>query len=197
MSQAAENNQSDPPGGLRTLVLVGLMGAGKTTAGRRLAKRLGVAFVDSDSEVEKAAGCSVDDIFSFHGEAVFRDVERRVIFRLLEREAMVLATGGGAFMDAEIRQKIGERATTVWLRADLDILLERVSRRDTRPLLRGDDARAVLARLIDQRYPVYAQADIIVDTNNGSHNKVVETILKKLAAAGERPGATAAQGALR
>jgi len=195
MSQGVENSGSDLASGLRTVVLVGLMGAGKTTAGRRLAKRLGRAFVDSDSEVEKAAGCSVDDIFSFHGEAVFRDVERRVIFRLLEGDPVILATGGGAFMDAEIRRKIAGRATTVWLRADLEILLERVSRRDTRPLLRGDDARAVLARLIDQRYPVYAQADIIVDTGNGSHNRVVETILKKLAATGAAPGATAAQGA--
>ena len=195
MSQGVENSGSDLASGLRTVVLVGLMGAGKTTAGRRLAKRLGRAFVDSDSEVEKAAGCSVDDIFSFHGEAVFRDVERRVIFRLLEGDPVILATGGGAFMDAEIRRKIAGRATTVWLRADLEILLERVSRRDTRPLLRGDDARAVLARLIDQRYPVYAQADIIVDTGNGSHNRVVETILKKLAATGVAPGTTAAQGA--
>lgn len=166
----------------RPIVLVGLMGAGKSSVGRRLATRLGVRFVDADSEIEAAAGCSIPEIFERHGEAAFRDGERRVIARLLDGGPQVLATGGGAFMDAETRKRIRERAVSVWLRADLDVLVERCSRKRTRPLLEGGDRRAILARLIDERYPVYAEADIVVDTVAGPHEEVVERIVAALCA---------------
>ncbi len=164
------------------IVLVGLMGAGKSSVGRRLANRLGVRFVDADSEIEAAAGCSIPEIFERHGEAAFRDGERRVIARLLDGGPQVLATGGGAFMDAETRRRIRERAVSVWLRADLDVLVERCSRKRNRPLLEGGDPRAILARLIDERYPIYAEADIVVDTVAGPHEEVVERIVDALAA---------------
>lgn len=162
----------------RSIVLVGLMGAGKSAIGRRLAEKLGLAFVDADHEIELAAGCSITDIFALHGEAAFRDGERRVIIRLLnERPPHVLATGGGAFMDPETRQAIGERAISVWLRAELDVLYHRVARRNNRPLLAGKDARAVLADLIEARYPVYAEADITVDSIDGPHDDMVRKIV--------------------
>jgi shikimate kinase len=151
----------------RTVVFVGLMGAGKSCIGRLLAKTLGWSFVDADAEIEKAAGCTIEDIFAIHGEAAFRDGEKRVISRLLDGGPCVLATGGGAFMDADTRARIRERAISVWLRADLDLLLERTSRRHNRPLLNNGDPRATLQRLIDERYPVYAEADIVVDTVDG------------------------------
>ncbi len=135
----------------RTIVLIGLMGAGKSAIGRRLATRLGVEFIDADSEIEKAAGLSIPDIFEVHGEDAFRDGERRVIARLLAQQSHVLATGGGAFMDADIREAIRERGISVWLRADFDVLLARVSRRNNRPLLKGEDKAEVLRRLIDER----------------------------------------------
>lgn len=148
----------------RTVALVGLMGAGKSCVGRALARRYRLPFVDADAEIESAAGRTVPDIFELHGEREFRDGERRVIARLLERPAHVLATGGGAFMDPETRARIRRRAVSLWLRADLEVLLRRVRGRGGRPLLRTDDPRAVLERLIDQRYPVYAEADVVVDT---------------------------------
>jgi shikimate kinase len=148
----------------RTLVLVGLMGAGKTCIGRELARRLGVAFVDADAEIEAAANCSVEDIFRIYGEKEFRDGERRVIKRLLDGPVHVLATGGGAYMDPETRARIREKGISVWLRADLDLLVNRVARRSNRPLLKNGEPREILARLIDERYPVYAQADIVVDS---------------------------------
>lgn len=166
----------------RTIVLVGLMGAGKTSIGRRLASRLGVAFVDADAEIEAAAGSSIADIFERHGEEAFRDGERRVIARLLGDEVCVLATGGGAFLDPETRQRIGEEAISVWLRASLDTLVSRLERsRTPRPLLEKEgDLRTTLKRLMDERYPVYEQADIVVDTGDGPHDPVVDDIYEAL-----------------
>jgi shikimate kinase len=166
----------------RTVALVGLMGAGKSTVGRKLAEELRVAFVDSDEEIEKAAGLSVQDIFDRHGEAEFRRGERRVIERLLLGPPIVLATGGGAFMDAETRDLMKSRAITVWLRADLDVIWRRVSRRDTRPLLKQPDPRGVLERLQQVRSPIYASADIVVDSNEGPAVEVVAAIVAGLAA---------------
>ena len=138
----------------RTIVLVGLMGAGKTSVGRRLAVLLGMPFVDADKEIEKAAGCAIPEIFAAHGEAAFRDGERRVIARLLKDPPHVLAAGGGAFMDPETRARIRDDALSVWLRADIDLLLERVGGRRGRPLLDTGDRRAILAALIEERHPV-------------------------------------------
>ncbi len=148
----------------KTVVLVGLMGAGKTCIGKRLAQRLGLAFIDADAEIEKAAGCTIADIFKYYGEEEFRDGERRVILRLLDRPPHVLATGGGAFMDPTVRARMHADAISVWLRADLDLLVSRVARKgESRPLIAGQDARAVLARLMEERYPVYAEADITIE----------------------------------
>ena len=165
-----------------TLALIGLMGAGKSSIGRRLATRIDAEFIDADEEIVKAAGCSIEDIFAFHGEAAFRDGERRVIARLLRKPAHVLATGGGAFMDEETRATIKRRAFSIWLRADLEVLLRRVPRRDGRPLLKEGDPRLVLERLIAERYPVYAEADLIVDTTEAPHSAVVDEILERLRA---------------
>lgn len=169
-----------PPLAERAIVLVGLMGAGKTTVGRRLAQRLGLPFVDADSEIEKAAGETISEIFEHHGEAAFRDGERRVIARLLHNPKQILATGGGAFMDPETRANIAARGISVWLRADLDVLMRRVGRRGNRPLLKQDDPRIVMERLMAQRYPVYAGADITVDSVEGPHDQVVEEIIHGL-----------------
>jgi shikimate kinase len=151
----------------RTIVLVGLMGAGKTKIGRRLATRLDLPFFDSDCEIERVAGETIAEIFENRGEAVFRNGERRVIARLLDQPTHVLATGGGAFMDTATRAVIARRGVSVWLRADLDVLLARVARRSNRPLLRAPDPRAVLAELIERRHPIYAEADVIVDSGEG------------------------------
>ena len=148
----------------RSVVLVGLMGAGKSKVGRRLATRLGLPFFDSDVEIEAAAGETIPEIFRNRGEAVFRDGERRVIARLLAQPPHVLATGGGAFMDAATRGLIARRAVSIWLRAELDVLLARVARRSNRPLLQQRDPRAVLAELIERRHPIYAGADITLDS---------------------------------
>lgn len=156
------------------------MGAGKSTIGRRLAAEIGVKFVDSDNEIASAAECSISDIFAVYGEEMFRDLEKRVLLRLLAEEPVVIATGGGAFMNAEIREAIGRQATSVWLRADIDVLLERVSRRNTRPLLATGDKRAILTRLLDERNPVYGSADLVVDNNAGDHEKVVDSIVELL-----------------
>jgi shikimate kinase len=145
-------------------VLVGLMGCGKSSIGRRLAARLGVAFRDGDQEIEAAAGMTVSEIFERHGEHYFREGERRVIMRLLEEPPMVLATGGGAFMDPETRSRIKARGLSVWLKVGLDELVRRTARRNTRPLLKTGDPREILARLIDLRYPVYAEADLMVES---------------------------------
>jgi shikimate kinase len=164
----------------KTIVLVGLMGAGKSCIGQRLAHRLGLAFVDADHEVERAAGCSIAEIFERHGEANFRDGERRVIARLLDNPVHVLATGGGAFMDPRTRALIGERAISIWLRADLDLLLRRVARRNDRPLLQVAEPRQKLAELMTQRHPVYAEADIAVDSADGPPDVTLERVVEAL-----------------
>ena len=164
----------------RPLILIGLMGAGKSSIGRRLAKRLGMEFVDADAEIEKAAGRSINDIFEEFGEAAFRDGERRVIARLLDGRPMVLATGGGAFTDGDTRALIRERGISIWLDADIDVLVERTSRRDTRPLLKDGDPREILGRLARERQPIYAEADIRVKSGTGPHDEVVDAIVAAL-----------------
>lgn len=166
----------------RTIALVGLMGAGKTTIGRRLAAALGVAFRDADEEIVRAAGRSIEDIFAEQGEIEFRRGERRVISRLLSNPAHVLATGGGAFIDPATRALMRERAITVWLRAPLEVLMRRVARRNDRPLLKEDEPEAVMARLMEARYPIYAEADVIVDSANGPHNSAVADVIAALKA---------------
>lgn len=168
--------------GRRSLVLVGLMGAGKSAIGRRLAGRLDIPFVDADQEIEKAAGQTVKEIFAQHGEACFREGERRVIGRLLNAGPQVIATGGGAFMNAELRAEIGRKGVSIWLKADIDVLMERVSRRDSRPLLNAGDPRAIMESLMAQRYPVYAAADITVTSRDVPHEVIVDEILEAFSA---------------
>jgi shikimate kinase len=163
------------------IVLVGLMGAGKTTVGRRLAEKLGLAFVDADHEIELAAGQSIPEIFAQHGEAYFRDGERKVIARLLENGAQVLATGGGAYMNADTRATIRSRGISIWLRADFDLLMRRVRRRSNRPLLQDADPEAVMRKLIEERYPIYAEADLTVDSRDIAHTSIVNSIIRTLA----------------
>lgn len=164
----------------RPLVLVGLMGAGKSTVGKRLAARLHLPFVDADHEIEQAAGLSITEIFARFGEREFRDGERRVIARLIDGRAKVIATGGGAFMQEETRTLILQRATAIWLDADLDVLAERVARREGRPLLKDRDPRTVLGELAAIRNPVYALAPVHVRSEPLPHEATVETILKTL-----------------
>ncbi len=158
------------------------MGAGKTTVGRRLAVRLGCDFVDADDEIVKAAGRSVQEIFETYGEEAFRDVERRVIARLLETEPQVLATGGGAFMNGETRNTIRARGISIWLRADLETLVSRTIGRTGRPLLKDKDPTDILKNLMEERYPVYAGADLVIDTGEGPPDDVVDVVVKQLAA---------------
>ncbi|OAN50397.1 shikimate kinase [Magnetospirillum moscoviense] len=165
----------------RSIVLVGLMGSGKSCVGRRLAARLKVAFIDSDAEFEAAAGCTISDYFARFGEPSFRDGERKVIARLMEGEPKVLATGGGAFVDPETRARIKDEAISVWIRADLDLLVKRTSGRDHRPLLKTGDPREILARLMEARYPLYAEADIVVDTTDEPPEVTVAKIIDQLA----------------
>ncbi|MGH7039658.1 MAG: shikimate kinase [Stellaceae bacterium] len=166
----------------RTIVLVGLMGAGKTRVGRRLAARLALPFFDSDNEIETAAGETIPEIFANRGEPRFREGERRVITRLLARPVHVLATGGGAFMDPQTRAAIARRGVSVWLRADLDVLAVRVTRRGNRPLLKPGDPREILAGLIAVRHPVYAQADLVIDSGEGAPETTVTRTIAALAA---------------
>lgn len=164
----------------RTIALVGLMGVGKSTVGRRLATRLGMAFRDADDEIEAAAGMSVSDIFASMGEAAFRDGEARVVKRLLEGPPIVLATGGGAILRPETREHLKRHAVTVWLKADLAVVARRVAKRDSRPLLRNKDPLPVLKTLAEARYPLYAEADLTVETGGGAHSEAVEAIIKAL-----------------
>lgn len=164
----------------RTVALVGLMGAGKTTVGRRLASALGRDFCDSDREIEKAAGLSVADIFSLHGEAEFRRGEKRVLERLLGNPPHVLATGGGVYLDEGTRKLMRSKAVTVWLNADLETLWRRVAKRDHRPLLKRPDARQVLSRLLDERTPIYSKADLVIISEDGPHAATVDLILSSL-----------------
>ncbi|HXA38051.1 MAG TPA: shikimate kinase [Phenylobacterium sp.] len=164
----------------RTIALVGLMGVGKSSVGRRLANALELPFRDTDSEVEAAAGCSISDIFADLGEEAFREGERRVIARLLEQEPHVLATGGGAFMNEQTRALIKSQAVSVWLKADLDVLARRVSRKDTRPLLAGRDPLEVLQAQAAVRYPVYGEADVTVETGDAAHHVTVDQVIRAL-----------------
>jgi shikimate kinase len=166
--------------GRKSLVLVGLMGCGKSSIGKRLAVRLGLPFVDADEEIERVAQKSITEIFSDHGEAFFRDRECKVIARLLSAGPQVLATGGGAFMMADTRAKIRDAGLSIWLRAELHVLLRRVSKRDTRPLLKGD-AEGVMRNLIEARYPVYAAADITVESRDVPHDTIVSEIIAAVA----------------
>ena len=161
----------------RTITLVGLMGSGKSSVGKRLAQALDLPFRDADDEVETAAGRSIPEIFEQLGEPAFRDGERRVIARLLEGPPIVLATGGGAFMNAETRELIKARSISVWLKADLPILAKRVARKENRPLLTGKDPMAVLTEQAAVRYPAYAQADITVETGDTAHQVSVDQVV--------------------
>ena len=164
----------------KTIALVGLSGVGKSSVGRRLAAALGMPFRDADAEVEAAAGRPIPEIFEQYGEQAFRDGERRVIARLLSEPPHVLATGGGAFMNVETRKLIKEKALSVWLKADVEILARRVSRKENRPLLAGKDPAEALAEQARQRYPAYAEADLVVETGDTPHHVAVEAILKAL-----------------
>lgn len=177
------NDQHDTSSDARlakTIVLVGLMGAGKSCIGRRLAARLDVPFVDADLEIEKAAGLSIAEIFEKYGEAYFRDGERRVMTRLLHGAPCVLASGGGAFIDAETRKLIKDKAASLWLRAELDTLVARTKGRSHRPLLNSGDPRETLQNLMDTRYPIYAEADVAVDTGIDNPNVTASRALEAL-----------------
>jgi shikimate kinase len=168
--------------GPKSIVLIGLMGAGKTAVGKRLGAKLDLPFVDADKEIEQAAGQSITEIFAEHGETYFRQGERKVIARLLESGPQVLATGGGAYMTAETRTTIKERGISIWLRADLPVLLHRVKRRNHRPLLTGRDNEQVMRNLMAERYPIYAEADIIVESRDVPHEVIVKETIDALAA---------------
>ena len=166
--------------GKRSVVLVGMMGAGKSTIGRRLAARLGLPFLDADTEIEAAAGMSISDIFEAHGEPHFRDGEARVIARLLDSGPTVLATGGGAYMREETRRRIGENAISVWLKVEADVILRRVKRRPDRPLLQTPDPAATIERLIGEREPIYRCADLTIASRDVPHDKIVDECIDKL-----------------
>ena len=167
--------------GPRSVVLVGMMGAGKSSIGRRLALRLGIPFVDADVEIEKAAGMTINDIFAVRGETEFRTGEARVILRLLESGPQVLATGGGAFTNPDTRSAIGAKGISIWLKAEFDVLMKRIRRRHDRPLLKTDDPGATLRKLIEERDPVYALADLTVQSREVMHEKIVDEIVGALA----------------
>lgn len=164
----------------RSIVMVGMMGCGKSAIGRRLANALELRFVDADDEIEKAAGMSINDIFAQLGEHHFRDGERRVIARLLEGGPQVLSTGGGAFMTAETRERVKQRGISVWLKAELPLLMRRVMRRDNRPLLKTADPEARMRELLDARNPIYALADVTVESRDVAHDVIVSEILANL-----------------
>lgn len=166
--------------GNQTIVLVGLMGCGKSSVGRRLAAQLGMAFVDADEEIERAAGQTIPEVFARYGEDHFRDREVRVISRILDTGPQVLATGGGAYMRAETREKIRACGISVWLKAELPVLMQRVSRRSDRPLLKTADPEATMRDLMAQRYPVYAEADITIESRDVSHEVIVAEIIEAL-----------------
>ena len=171
MAETSAQHQIKPS---KSVVMIGLMGAGKSRIGRELAALLGVPFVDADTEIVEAAGCSIPYIFEHYGEQAFRDVELRVINRLLDGPPHIIATGGGAFLNENVRTRILNHATSIWLRAELDILVERTGRRGGRPLLEKGDPREILDELMKERYPVYAEADIVVDSKDVPINETVE-----------------------
>ena len=168
--------------GTKSIVMVGLMGCGKSSVGRRLSQILDLPFVAADEEIEAAAGKTINEIFADHGEAHFRDGERKVIARLLMHGPQVLATGGGAFMNAETRQNVKNAGISVWLRADLQVLMRRVMRRDNRPLLKNVDPEARMRDLMTERYPIYGEADITVDSREVPHDIIVDEIIAQLLA---------------
>lgn len=184
----AQNSKDERPAqiraalGSRSIVLIGLMGAGKTAVGRRLANKLDLPFLDADTEIEMAAGASISEIFAEHGEAYFRQGERKVISRLLEGGPQVLATGGGAYMNADTRTAIKARGLSVWLKADVKVLLKRVGRRGNRPLLARGNPEGVMQRLMDQRYPIYARADVTVESRDVPHEVIVNAVVEALSA---------------
>lgn len=166
--------------GRRSLVMVGLMGCGKSAIGRRLANRLSLPFVDADEEIEKVAGMTISDIFGSYGEAHFRDREAKVIARLLGDGPQVLATGGGAFMSENTRHAIADRGISIWLKAELPVLMRRVAKRSTRPLLKTADPEAVMRRLMQERYPFYEGADVVVESQDVPHDVIVGEIVDAL-----------------
>ena len=179
-SSTLNPDKNEAPWATRTVALVGLMGAGKSTVGRRLAEALGRPFYDSDDEIEKAAGLSVADIFTIHGEEEFRRGEHRVLQRLLEGPPHVLATGGGAYLNPATRELMRKHAVTVWLNADLETLWKRVSKRSHRPLLRTENPKGVLSDLFDARKPIYEMADLTVPSVDGPHSRTVRAIIEAL-----------------
>jgi shikimate kinase len=166
----------------RSVVLVGLMGAGKSTVGRRLAQRIGLPFLDADHEIEAAAGMTIPEIFAIYGEPYFRDGEKRVISRLLQEGPIVLATGGGAFMSEETRAAIAAAGISIWLKADIDVLMRRVRKRQNRPLLQNPDPEGTMRKLMEIRHPIYAKADLTVESHEAPHDRVVAEIVNLLAA---------------
>ena len=184
----SDEQAGDPSGlirkalGTRSIVLVGMMGAGKSSVGKRLAQRLGLPFADADGEIESAAGMTIPEIFAQRGEAEFRQGEQRVIARLLDEGPMVLATGGGAFINAETRARIGKAGVSIWLKADLDVLMRRVRKRSNRPLLQNPDPEGTLRRLMDERYPIYAEAAITIQSRDVTHEEIVNETMVELAA---------------
>ena len=167
--------------GRRSIVLVGMMGAGKSSVGRRVALRLGIPFVDADTEIEKAAGMAITDIFAIRGEAEFRAGEARVILRLLEGGPQVLATGGGAFINPDTRAAIAAKGISIWLKAEADVLMKRIKRRQDRPLLHTSDPAATLRKLLEEREPVYALADLTVQSREVTHDRIVDEIVGAIA----------------
>ncbi len=193
MAQAADKQEKPALRLVRPVVLIGLMGAGKSSVGARLADLLGGRFLDSDVEIERAANLTVPEIFERYGEEHFRDGERKVIARLLDGRPSVMATGGGAFMNAETRALIAKRAVSVWLQAELDLLVHRTAGRSHRPLLNRGDPRQTLAGLIETRYPVYAEADVHVESLPGQTH---ESMARRIVAALEDHGTRTGRGAL-
>jgi shikimate kinase len=179
---AQDPSAIDPALSSRTVVLVGMMGVGKSSVGKRLAQALGLPFRDADEEIERAAGQTINEIFASRGEAEFREGERRVIARLLDEPPHVLATGGGAFMHPETRALVKAKAVSIWLKADPEILARRVGRKDNRPLLRGKDPKTVLAELLAARAPSYGQADLVIESTDGPHQHTVDLIIAALKA---------------
>ena len=175
-----DGSVAEPRGLDRPIVLIGLMGAGKSCIGRRLARQVGVLFIDADAEIENAAGCTIAEIFEKYGETYFRDGERRVMTRLLREKPGILAAGGGAFIDPDTREMIRSHGVSVWLRADLETLFTRTKGRTHRPLLNTGDAKTTLKELMDARYPVYAEADVTVDTGLDNPNVTCERVLEAL-----------------
>jgi shikimate kinase len=187
MSKAAQNESQERTAealrarlGTRSIALVGMPGSGKSSIGRRLAPRIGLPFVDADAEIEKAAGMPISEIFARHGEPYFRDGEARVIARLLDDGPSVIATGGGALVNLGTRELVRNRAIAVWLKAEIPVLMRRVRRKSDRPLLKGSDPEAALQRLLSEREPIYAAADIVVTSREGPHDAVVDEILAEL-----------------